>query len=58
MKTRHIALVILAATTHLGAFAHEGHGIEGTAHWHASDTLGFVGMAAIVAVAWFLGKGK
>ena len=58
MKNRHIALVILASTTCLGAFAHEGHGIEGSAHWHATDTLGFVGMAAIMALAWFLGKGK
>jgi hypothetical protein len=57
MKTRHIALVMLATTTHLVAFAHQGHGIEGSGHWHATDTLGFVGMAAIVSVAWFLGKG-
>ena len=39
------------------ALAHEGHGISG-AHWHATDTLGFVALAAIVAVALWATRGK
>ena len=37
------------------AFAHEGHGLGG-AHWHATDVLGFVAVAALAAVAWFKRK--
>ena len=38
------------------AFAHEGHGLFGS-HWHATDALGFVAVAAVVAVAvWLSGK--
>ena len=33
-----------------GAWAHEGHGL-GTTHWHATDALGFVVAAALVAMA-------
>jgi len=39
----------------LPAFAHEGHGLVGS-HWHATDVLGFVGAAAVVAVAIWLSK--
>ena len=40
----------------LPAWAHEGHGMPGFAHWHASDVLGFVALAAVVAAAiWFRG---
>ena len=35
--------------------AHEGHGLMGT-HWHATDTLGFVAVAAMVAVAVWLSR--
>jgi hypothetical protein len=45
------ALVALTVST---AQAHEGHGLPGTSHWHASDTLGWLAVAviAVVAVAW------
>jgi predicted anti-sigma-YlaC factor YlaD len=51
-----LALTALALTT-LGqtAFAHDGHGL-GNTHWHATDTLGFVIAAALVAVAVYFGK--
>lgn len=39
------------------AFAHENYGLEG-AHWHATDTWGFVAVAALVALAVWLGKGR
>ncbi|MEP6971371.1 MAG: hypothetical protein ABJA49_13080 [Betaproteobacteria bacterium] len=37
--------------------AHEGHGIPGANHWHASDTWGFVGIAAAFAIALWLSRG-
>ena len=38
------------------AFAHDGHGLGTSAHWHATDVLGFVVAAAVLAVAIYLGK--
>jgi hypothetical protein len=38
------------------AFSHEGHGISGSHHWHASDTWGFVALAVAVGVAIWLSK--
>ena len=37
------------------AFAHDGHGLGGT-HWHATDVLGFVAVAALAALVWFKRK--
>ena len=50
------ALALLAAP--LSALAHEGHGIEGASHWHATDTLGFIVAGALVVAAaiWFARK--
>jgi H+/Cl- antiporter ClcA len=34
--------------------AHEGHGLPGVSHWHATDVLGFVAVALVAgAVAWW-----
>ena len=38
------------------AFAHDGHGLGTSAHWHATDVLGFVVAAAVLAVAIYFGK--
>ena len=52
--TRHLSLLLAASFTTLPAWAHEGHGMPGFAHWHPSDVLGFVAVAAVVAaVIWF-----
>jgi hypothetical protein len=41
------------------AFAHEGHGIEGASHYHATDVWGFVSIAVAAAVVWwFTGRDK
>lgn len=41
------------------AIAHEGHGIEGASHYHATDVWGFVAFAfAIAIVWWFTGRDK
>ena len=45
----------LASTIGTAAFAHDGHGLGGT-HWHATDALGFVVFAALVAVAVYFGR--
>jgi Co/Zn/Cd efflux system component len=43
----------------LSAQAHEGHGIEGTSHYHASDAWGFVMALCIGVFIWWLnGRGK
>ncbi len=48
----------LACTASL-AFAHEGHGIEGASHWHATDTVGLLVLAAVLGlVVWFTRGGK
>ncbi len=40
----------------LPALAHEGHGLFGS-HWHSTDVMGFVGVAAAAALAvWLLKK--
>ena len=36
-------------------YAHDGHGLQGV-HWHATDTGGFVAVAAMVAVAVWLSR--
>jgi hypothetical protein len=48
--------ILTAALAGLAAFAgsaqaHEGHGLPGVAHWHASDAVGYVVLAAVVAAA-------
>jgi len=46
----------IATLTCLPAWAHEGHGMPGFAHWHASDVLGFVAIVgALAAAIWFKG---
>ena len=49
--TLSLALSLMASN----AFAHDGHGL-GSHHWHATDALGFVVAAALVAVAFYFGK--
>ena len=40
------------------AHAHEGHGLSGASHWHASDTLGYVVLAVVVGAAWWSARRK
>ena len=48
-------LLTLPLLSSLSAWAHEGHGLEGS-HAHATDTLGFV--MAIVAIAAMIWTGR
>jgi hypothetical protein len=55
MKTL-FSLITLLPTL---ALAHEGHGIEGASHYHATDVWGFVSIAVAAAVVWwFTGRDK
>jgi hypothetical protein len=50
-----LAWFALAATT--AASAHEGHGLPGASHWHASDVLLPLLLAAAVGLAiWWRGR--
>ena len=53
MKT---ALTLLAAMAAATAHAHDGHGLAG-AHWHPTDTLGLLLVAALAAGAWWISRG-
>ena len=58
MNMSRIAILLSGALTHWGAHAHEGHGIDGSAHWHATDTLGFVGVGLVAVLVWAINKRK
>ena len=58
MNMSRLAILLSGALTHWGAFAHEGHGLEGSAHWHATDTLGFVGVGLVAVLVWVINKRK
>jgi hypothetical protein len=49
LKSLLAAGAALAATT---ARAHEGHGLPGPSHWHATDAVGLVLAVAVAAGAW------
>jgi hypothetical protein len=54
---KKIACTLSLALTHMAnnSFAHDGHGLGGH-HWHATDALGFVVAAILVAAAVYFGK--
>jgi hypothetical protein len=52
MRNRGFALTLVGTSTL--AWAHEGHGLEGGSHWHASDAFGFALVGALGAVALWL----
>lgn len=58
MKHRTLALSALLLCSLLAwpAWAHEGHSLSGTSHWHGTDVLGFVGAIAVAAVVWLQGR--
>jgi hypothetical protein len=58
MNSKSLAILVGGALTHWHALAHEGHGLEGGAHWHATDVLGFVGAGLVVALVWAINKRK
>ena len=51
-------LALAAPLTPLWASAHDGHGLPGSSHWHATDTLGLLLVAGLAAGAWWLNRRK
>ena len=51
-------LAAAAALTATRAQAHEGHGLPGASHWHATDALGLVLVVALAAGAWWWTRRK
>jgi hypothetical protein len=56
-KTLKLIAASAVFTWATSTFSHETHGLTGS-HWHATDALGFVAVAALVAVAWWLSARK
>ena len=54
---KKIAFTLSLAFSQLAsnAVAHDGHGLGGP-HWHATDALGFVVAAALIAAAFYFGQ--
>jgi len=48
------SLILIAAQ----AGAHEGHGLPGTSHWHASDTQGLLLLALMGCALLWLSRRK
>jgi hypothetical protein len=52
---KHTALALLLAFS--AAQAHEGHGLPGASHWHATDTVGLLMLAlGVCAALWWRGR--
>jgi hypothetical protein len=48
---------LLASAAALPALAHQGHGMPGVSHWHATDTWGLAVVIGLAALAiWFSRK--
>ena len=57
MKHNTLITTLAALLSTGAAHAHEGHGLPGISHWHSTDVLGFISVAALVAgVIWFKGR--
>lgn len=54
MKNLLLGLTAVAGT----ALAHEGHGLPGSTHWHATDATGFILVAVIAGVVLWLARRK
>ena len=51
-------LITFLALLPVWAHAHEGHGMEGASHYHATDALGFLIGLAVIAAMWWVGRDK
>ncbi len=54
-RTLTAALLAWAGTA---AQAHEGHGLPGISHWHATDALVLVGVVAVAAAGLWWSRRK
>jgi hypothetical protein len=52
---KHTLSSVLGLITALAAQAHPGHDMPGSSHWHATDVLGYLAVAAVaVGAAWWI----
>ena len=51
-----VCLAALLATPFL--HAHEGHGLASSAHWHATDSWGFLMVGLVAVLAWWFHSRK
>jgi hypothetical protein len=49
-------LIASAAAAPTLAWAHDGHGMPSTMHFHASDAWGFAMLAAVAVAVFFIAK--
>ena len=47
------ALLLPTVLASAAARAHDGHGLPAPAHWHASDSVGFVVLAVAAGLLWW-----
>ncbi len=57
MTAKRSSLLLLALPS-LPALAHEGHHLPGAHHWHATDVFGYVALAVVIGLAWWLSGRK
>ena len=57
MTLRTLTAAFLASAV-TAAQAHEGHGLPGISHWHATDTLLLVGVVAVAAAGLWWSRRK
>ena len=50
---KRLATLLTLGGAGLAAHAHEGHGLPGSHHWHATDVLGYVVLAAVAGAVWW-----
>ena len=55
---KHLRAAPLALLMCAAAQAHEGHGLPGSSHWHATDTLLLIGVVAVAAAGLWWARRK
>ncbi len=54
----HKLLILALPLAAMNAWAHEGHGLPGQSHWHATDTAGLLLVAVMAAGAFWFSRRK
>ncbi len=55
---RQLATCAALSCASAATMAHEGHGLPGTSHWHATDIWGFAVVAVLTALAVWSSRDK
>ena len=55
---KQLSFFLMTLTSSFAAVAHEGHGLLGSAHWHATDSLGFIALLVLAGALWYFGTRK